>query len=42
MTIAEQTNTKLIQFEKPTAVTYKPRFDRGPLLFTGSTPGDWR
>jgi hypothetical protein len=41
-TIAEQTNTKLIQLRKTNGGHLQARFDRGPLLFTGSTPGDNR
>jgi hypothetical protein len=41
-TIAEQTNTKLIQLRKTNGGHLQARFDRGGPLFMASTPSDVR
>jgi hypothetical protein len=41
-TIALQTDGRLVEIRKTNGRHIRARFDRGPLIFTRSTPSDWR
>ena len=41
-TVALQANAKLVEVRKTNHGHIKARFDRGPLVFTSSTPSEWR
>jgi hypothetical protein len=40
--IAERGNARLIEIRKTDGGHIRARFDRGPLVFTSSTPSEWR
>ena len=40
--LSDEANAKLVELQKTNGGHVKARFDRGGLLFTSSTPSDWR